>query len=90
MYFQCCKCCCKKSGEIKETRIGYLPANVVDGSISLDAEDGNNNDVKILSFKKASPENEYSTLIKPVEKFSLKSLITANIGRFMKHYLKLI
>ena len=63
-----------------ETRIGYLPPNVVEGSISLEAEDGNNNDVKILSFQKAKPDNKYSKLFKPTEKFSVKSLLTSNIG----------
>ena len=63
-----------------ETRIGYLPPNVVEGSISLEAEDGNNNDVKILSFQKAKPDNKYSKLLKPAEKFSIKSLLTSNIG----------
>ena len=67
-----------------ETRIGYLPPNVVEGSISLEAEDGNNNDVKILSFQKAKPDNKYSKLFKPTEKFSIKSLLTSNIGfRFL-------
>jgi len=47
----------------------------------LEAEDGNNNDVKILSVQKASPDNKYSTLIKPTEKISIQSLITANTGR---------
>ena len=77
---QCCECCCQKDAEIKETKIGYLPANVLDGSISLEADDGNNNDVKILSVTKAKPDNKYSTLIKPTDKFSIKSLITANLG----------
>ena len=84
--FQCCKCCCQKAGEIKETRIGYLPPNVLDGSIALEAEDGNNNDVKILSVQKASPDSKYSTLIKPREKISIKSLITANIGIRARNY----
>jgi len=78
---KCCKCCCQKTSEIKETRIGYLPPNVLDGSIALEAEDGNNNDVKILSVQKAMPDNKYSTLIKPTEKISIQSLIKANIGR---------
>ena len=79
-HLQCCECCCQKDAEIKETKIGYLPANVLDGSISLEADDGNNNDVKILSVSKAKPDNKYSTLIKPTDKFSIKSLIAENIG----------
>jgi len=78
---KCCECCCQKDAEIKETKIGYLPANVLDGSVSLEADDGNNNDVKIISVSKAKPDNKYSTLIKPTDKFSIKSLIAENIGR---------